>query len=305
MTKMFSVLPQSLRIGVLRGGPSSEYEASIKSGAHVLKHLTDSHSPIDIFVSREGEWYMQGVKKTPEQILKNLDVVINTLHGHYGEDGAVQEVLEKLGVKYVGTGKYPSSVAMNRALAKEHLILYGVKTPVHTVVRKGENVQKRSREIFNSMPHPLAIKPAKGGSAYGFAVVDSFADLQGVISALLKNHDSVLVEEYIHGISVSCLVTEDFRERRYYAFPPSQPLHRDESSVVEETARNVHQILDLGDYSQSDFVVSPRRGVYFLEVNTSPKLGEKSLAVKALEKVGVSTKDFVHHLVRLALNKKR
>lgn len=304
MTEFYTSLPLSLRIGVLRGGPSSEYEASIKSGANILKHLLETHIPVDIFVSRDGSWHIHGIKKSPEQILKSLDVVFNSLHGFYGEDGTVQDILDKFGAKYSGSGRYSSSIAMNRQLAKEHLVIYGFKTPVHTTVRRGEDVQKRAREIFNTMPHPLVVKPAKGGSAYGFAVVDNHTDLQGILTALLKNHDSVVVEEYIQGVSVSCLVTDNFRGQRLYAFPPSADLLPDERKAVEEMAKNIHQLLDLSHYSQSDFIVSPRRGVYFLEVNTSPKLGEKSLAVKAIEKVGVSTKEFLHHLVRLALNRK-
>ncbi len=304
MNELFSVLPQSLRIGVLRGGPSSEYDSSIKSGANVISHLLETHLPVDIFVSRSGEWYMHGQKKSPENILKNLDIIINTLHGFYGEDGVVQDILNKFGVKYVGTDRYPSSVAMNRQLVKDHLVLYGIKTPVHTVVRRGENVEKRAKEIFSTLPHPLVIKPAKGGSAYGFAVVESYDDLQKALSAVLKNHDSVLVEEYIHGTPASCLVIENFRGQRFYAFPPSSQLLLDETKIVEEMAKNVHQLLDLSHYSQSDFMISPKRGVFFLEVNTSPKLSEKSLAMKALEKVGVSTREFLHHLIRLGLNRK-
>ncbi|MFZ2522281.1 MAG: hypothetical protein WAX44_00335 [Minisyncoccia bacterium] len=304
MTDLYSTLPQSLRIGILRGGTSSEYDASIKSGAHVIKNLSETHNVLDIFVDRKGDWYVQGVRKSPEKILKGLDIVFNTLHGFYGEDGTVQDILSKFGAKFVGSNKYPSSVSMNRQLVKDHLVLYGIKTPVHTVVRKGEDVKKRAEEIFRTLPFPLAIKPAKGGSAYGFAVVENTNDLVGVVSTILKNHDSVLVEEYIQGVPASCLVTENFRGQRLYAFPPSSQLLLEEVKVVEEMAKNVHGLLDLSHYSQSDFMISPKRGVFFLEVNTSPKLSEKSLAMKALEKVGVSTREFLHHLIRLGLNRK-
>ena len=304
MSRLFSTLPNSLRIGVLRGGPSPEYDASLKSGAHVLKQLYDTHIPLDIFISKNGVWHLNGVEKSPEKILKHLDVVFNALHGMYGEDGRVQEVLSNHGVKFVGSDRYSSSIAMNRQLAKEHLSPYGIKTPVHLVVRSSDNIVDRAHEIFNSIPHPLAIKPAKGGSAHGFAVAENFQDLYGILNALLKNHDSVVVEEFIQGIPVSCLVTEDFRGESLYAFPPSNPLLLDETKSVEDMAKKVHNLLGLSHYSQSDFMVSPRRGVYFLEVNTSPKFTEKSLAVRSLEKVGVGAKGFLHHVIGLALNDK-
>jgi D-alanine-D-alanine ligase len=304
MTNIHSELPQSLRIGIIRGGTSSEYDASIKSGANMLKHLSGTHNPIDIFIDKKGDWYVQGVKKTPENILKTVDVVINTLHGFFGEDGGIQEILGRFGARFAGTGKYHSSVAMNRGLVKDQMVLYDIKTPAHVLVRKKDDLAKRSKEIWSLIPQPMVLKPAKGGSAYGYAVVENFEDFQGVLKALLNNHDSVVVEEFIPGISASCMVLEDFRGQKFYAFPPSVELRSQETKVVEEMAKAVHALLELKHYSQSDFIISPRRGVYFLEVNTSPKLGEKSLAIKALEKVGVSAKEFLHHLTKLALNKK-
>jgi D-alanine-D-alanine ligase len=67
-------------------------------------------------------------------------------------------------------------------------------------------------------------------------------------------------------------------------------------------AKLAHQVLGLRHYSQSDFIVSPH-GVYLLEVNTLPRLTEKSLYPKSLEAIGSSLKEFSGHLVNLALNK--
>ena len=79
---------ERIRVGVLRGGPSSEYDISLKTGGHVLRHLKeDTYIPQDIFISRDGVWHARGFESTPERILKNVDVVFNALHGEYGEDG--------------------------------------------------------------------------------------------------------------------------------------------------------------------------------------------------------------------------
>ncbi len=301
MSKLFSTLPSSLKIGVLRGGYPPENDLSIKSGAHVLKVLSDTHSPIDIFISKDGTWHIQGVERSPERILKSVDVVWNSLHGNFGEDGGVQDFLQNHGVKFTGSGRYSSAIAANKFLAKEHLIPHGIKTPVHKLIKKGEDVLQKAKEVWSSMVHPFALKPAKGGSAFGFTVVESFDDLAGALEYLLQNHESVLVEEFIPGTSVSCLVTEGFRGHELYAFPSSLPLNREDAEVVEDYAKKVHKILNLSHYSQSDFIVSPRRGIYFLEVNTVPKLTEKSLAGKAIESVGSSPKEFVHHVISLTI----
>lgn len=302
MSQLFSTLPSSLRIGVLRGGYPPENDLSIKSGANILRALSQTHNPLDIFISKDGIWYLQGLARSPERILKNVDVVWNSLHGNFGEDGQIQDLLKSHGVRFVGSDRYSSGIAFNKHLTKEHLKSSGIKTPVSALVRKGEEIISKAKEIWNGLVHPFAVKPGKGGSAFGFAVVENFDDLVGVLESLLKNHDSVLVEEFIPGVSVSCLVTEDLRGQSLYAFPTSIPLHKDYSEVVEEMAKKVHSSLGLSHYSQSDFIVSPRRGIYFLEVNTSPKFGEKSLANKAVESVGMNTNDFLHHVIRLSLN---
>jgi D-alanine-D-alanine ligase len=294
-------LPSSLHIGVIRGGPSSDYDISLKTGAHVLRQLSETHKPIDIFISRDGKWHINGIERTPERIFKHVDVVFNALHGTFGEDGKVQDILNHHGVRYVGSDKYPSAIAMNRWKTKEIVSSAGVKTPIYKIVRHTDSIFDKAKDIWNSMVHPLAVKPAKGGSALGFAVVEKFDELAFAVEELLKNHETVVVEEFIPGISVSCLVTNDFRDQSIYAFPPSTQLLLEETKTVEDMAKKVHSVLDLSHYSQSDFIVAPRRGVYFLEVNTHPKFTEKSLATKALEPVGVSTKEFLHHLIGLAL----
>lgn len=299
---LYTNLPTSLRIGVIRGGRDPMYDTSIKTGAYILKILSQTHNPLDIFISKDGSWYVQGLERNPDRILKNLDVVINSMHGNFGEDGGVQEILNNHGVKYVGSDRLASAFAMNRHLAKEKLARQGIKTPVFSIVKRGENVISKAKEIWNSLIHPFAVKPGKGGSAFGFAVANNFDDLVGLIDTLLKKHEVVLVEEFIPGVSVSCLVTENLRDKTLYAFPPSVQLKQEQSQEVEELAKKVHQFLDLSHYSQSDFIISPRRGIYFLEVDTSPKLAEKSLTNSALESVGISSLDFLHHLIRLRLN---
>ncbi len=296
------VLPRSLRIGVLRGGPSPEYDLSLNSGQNVLNILTETHRPIDIFISKDGKWHMQGLERTPDRILKNVDVVFNALHGSFGEDGLVQTILDNYGVKYTGSSKYASMVAMNKWLTKEQAISAGIKTPIGFLVRTGSSVKRKAREIWNSITHPLVVKPAKGGSAFGFAVVETLPDLVGVLGEVMKQHGNAVVEEFIPGHPASCLVLNRFRGQDIYAFPPSKQLKKEESVEVENLARRIHQILNLDQYSQSDFIVSPKRGVYFLEVNTLPKLTSKSLAPKAMDFVGLSQKDFVNHVLLLALN---
>lgn len=298
------IVPTSLRIGVLRGGPSSEYDASIKSGSHILKTLGETHKPIDIFISQDGKWHIQGVERSPERILKTVDVVWNALHGEFGEDGRVQEILDHHGVPYIGSKKYSSAIAMNKYLTKEKLKNHGIKTPIHYIVRKTDDVLLKAKEIWNSVPHPLVVKPVNSNSFFGFKKVESFQDFVYTLEHVLDNFETALVEEYIQGKSVSCILVEGFRGKDLYAFPLLEKISKEELNEIENISRVVHKNLDLRNYSKSDFIVSPKRGVYFLEVNTLPKIFIDSIIDRSLEAVGSSIKEFVHHILDLALGKK-
>lgn len=318
-------LPSSLRIGVLRGGPSIEYDVSLKTGASILKHLSETHAPIDIFISKDGKWHLHGVEKSPERILKNVDVVFNALHGEYGEDGGVQEVLNILGVNYTGSGRYESAVAMNKWVTKEMAQEVGIKTPIGMLVRQTDSLSDKAKEIFASIPHPLIVKPRDGGSSIGIKKVDSYSELLSALEEILSKHKSAIVEEYITGKEATCGVIDNFRGKDIYTLPPLEIVpptgklfdyeHKydgsskhicpgnftaEEKKTIEKFSALIHKRLGLSHYSCSDFVVSPKRGVYFLEVNTLPRLTDESPLSKSLHAVGVSIKDFLHHTLHLA-----
>ncbi len=303
------ILPSSLHIGVIRGGPSDEYDASLQSGGAILKSLSKTHNPLDIFISKDGTWHIQGIERSPERILKNVDVVWNALHGAYGEDGGVQDILQSHGVPHTGSRRYESAIALNKLMAKDHANALGIKTPVAMLVSKTDSLKEKAKEIWNSIPRPLMIKPVRGGSFVNIPA-DSLAELLSSLDSVLSATDSAIVEEQISGKDVSCMVTDGFRDQKSYTFPPvihgssTLKLSKNEIKTVEEIARDIHNILKLSHVSQSNFVVAPKRGVYFIDVSTSPKFGADTVGEESLKSVGADTTDFLHHVLGLALERR-
>src|ERR1700733_8325207 len=160
-------LPKSLRIGVVRGGPSFEYDVSLRSGGNVLKILSETHQPIDIFISRDGTWHVGGLPRSPEKILKNMDVVFNALHGTYGEDGQIQEIFDTYSVPFTGSDTFASRIAIHKQVTKERARAAGIKTPVSFVVTQEDSIAEKAKEIFGSIPGPLVVKPTCSGSSFG------------------------------------------------------------------------------------------------------------------------------------------
>ncbi len=297
------ILPASLRIGVIRGGSGEGYDFSLKTGAHVLENLSQTHKPIDIFISSDGKWHMQGMVKSPEKILKNVDVIFNALHDIYSEEGSVQDVLSHHSVPFTGSRGMAGAMASNKWMVKERVRAQGIKTPVYAVVRRSDDLSRKAQEIFNSIPHPLKVSPANGANSMGSFEVSSFTTLLAALENVLERYDMALVEEAVVGKSVSCLVTENFRGEKIYAFPPNNTLSSKEKEEIERLAKDVHKMLGLSDYSTSNFIVSPRRGVYFVEIEALPRLHKDSIVHKSLESVGVTMKEFLNHILNLTLKR--
>lgn len=320
-----------LRVGVLRGGPSSEYEVSLQTGSAVLEHLNrDRYEPLDLFVDKKGEWHIDGFRKTPSDAVRAVDVIVNAMHGEYGEDGVVQRILDTVGTPYTGSSALASAMAMNKVLAKKALAPHGIRTARHATLTVTPTLEEDIVNLFRSFPQPSVIKPVDRGSSVGVTIARNFHDFADGITKAFTYSGTVLVEEFIKGREVTCGIVDDFRGEKHYALFPTEIIAPEscgfynydakyrsdetklicpgnfsaqEKSLIQDLARKVHHTLGLRHYSRSDFIVSPR-GVYFLETNTLPGMTSHSLLPTALRAIGVKFSDFLDHLIALARGKK-
>jgi len=317
-----------IRVGVLRGGPSSEYEVSLKTGQTVLANLPEKYAPHDIFISKGGDWHVEGVAYDPEDVVKHMDVIFNALHGEYGEDGKVQKFLEHHSVPFTGSGALASSLGMNKILSKKVFKDYGIKTPQYIRVTQEEFSPNLVREIYTGFSQPSVVKPAGLGSSVGVSIIKSLADIAPALELAFTFSPVVIIEEFIKGREATCGVIDEYRGERHHALMPteiidktgsdlwgyeskySNDLHeivcpgnfsREEKQAIQEMAIQAHRALGLKHYSRSDFIVHPRRGIYILETNTLPGLTEASLFPQAIKAGGSNMPEFLDHILGLAL----
>lgn len=318
-------------VGVVRGGPSKEHDVSLKTGHAIIAHLPEDQFTVrDIYIDRTGIWHERGRPTTPDRVLCSMDVVINALHGEYGEDGEVQRLLERFGVPYTGSGSFASYRAMHKVLAKERAKELGVLTPKYHFIEEETDVDAAVTKIVREFCQPVVVKPVRWGSSVGVSIVGGFKPVHDAVSALLAaGAGGVLVEEVIKGTEATAGVVEQLRDEALYALPPVEivPPQNDffsyEAKYSGQTqeivpgrftpgvrdelmrlARVLHEGLELRHYSRSDFIISPK-GIYFIETNTLPGMTTESLMPKSLAAVGVSFPDFLSHLVGLAQNDRR
>ncbi len=321
------------RVAVLRGGPSEEYDVSIATGAGVLSAIdTDRYQPLDVVITKSGEWLLGGRVRTPQDIACSVDVVFLALHGAYGEDGTVQRLLDTLGVPYTGSGAFPSAIALNKAMTKDRLRDSGINMARHMLVNSDacSNIDGMAQSINELFGPRYVVKPVSSGSSIGTIIADNPHMLAAALRKSLGQYEQVLVEEFIAGKEATCGVLNNFRNQSIYALPvveiippqkagffnyevkyngetqeicPGRFSHA-EKEEIERLAKMVHETLELSQYSRSDFIIRDD-GVYFLEINTLPGLTPESLIPKALGAVGCSYQEFVHHLIDDALLSRR
>lgn len=309
-----------IRVGVIRGGPSHQYDSSLKTGANVLKSLSsegyaDKYNVRDILVDRAGVWHVHGIPTTPHEALTHLDVAFNALHGNYGEDGKIQHIFEVHGIPFTGSGSFSSAMGMNKSFSKEVYRKEKIKTPDSRLIESLADISKQAHQILRAFPLPMVVKPVSGGASHGLTIVKDFSKFEEAVANALEYSNAALVEEYIKGKEASCGVIDDFRDKEHYALPvveigqnsehivPSN-LTSQEKKDIEEMAIRAHKVLGLDSYSQSDFIIHPKRGIFIIETNTLPVLHEESIMTKALHAVGAPISHFLDHILELALRRK-
>lgn len=311
------------KVVVLRGGPSVEHEVSMRTGASVLSALENTeYEPIDVIVSRRGEWLKNGKVWDPLTLLSGVDVVFNGLHGTYGEDGTLQRFLETHSIPFTGSGAFASATAMNKALAKDHVRHANVKLAPHMYANRDNiaSCKDYSEAVIQVFDGPYVLKPVNSGSSVGTVIVRNVFEMETALSKLFDAFDKVLVEKLIRGREATVGVIDNFRHHVRYALPAVEIIPQSEffdydakyngktqelcpgnfsdeqRTALAEAAKTIHEALNLRHYSRSDFIIADD-GIYFLEVNTLPGLTEGSLLPKALDAVAITMPNFLRHVI--------
>lgn len=313
------------RVAVLRGGTADEYDLSLIAGAAVIDSLRDAGFFVkDVTISHQGQWILNGIVQEPQYVVSDVDVVFVALNGPYGNDGTVQRILDRYKVPYTGSGAMASNLSLNKYLTKQHLKELGIKMPQHMkLTREGvSDLQQTTFSITQMFGPRYIIKPVNSGSSRNVYYVDDPGTLSIAIASALEASPAILVEEYVGGRNASVNLLESFREQPVYVFPVVENLlgidskfisyeqktsinnqyvcpasfTKAEKQTMEDIAKSVHKLLNLSQYSKTDFIVNPA-GIYFLEINSRPHLSKTSPYISAAESVGSSHGEIVKELI--------
>lgn len=295
------------KIGVLMGGLSAEREVSLKSGAAVHKALlARGYDAVALDVGRDL------AKRLTEE---KIEIAFVCLHGRYGEDGAVQGLLELTGIPYTGSGVLASALAMDKVFAKKIFAASGLKITPYVVFRKGDTPH------ISALPFalPVVVKPSREGSSVGVSIVKTADAFPRALAEAFSHDSEILVEKYVNGreIQVGILAEkgigaiEIVPKNEFYDFEakytagmathimPAE-LPKDQYDELLKLGEQAHAALGCSGYSRVDFIVTAEKDAYLLEVNTLPGMTALSLLPEIAQHTGVGFEELVERILQSA-----
>ncbi len=305
-----------LRVGVIRGGISTEREVSLKTGNEIVNNLNrDKYEVFDIVIDSEREVF----EKLKDL---NLDFVYVALHGIFGEDGRIQSILESLGIKYSGSGVMTSAVCMDKEMTKRIVASYGVRVAKGMSLRKGESISFDT--VREKLGNRVVVKPNSGGSSIGVSFVENQAELEKALEIVFDIDKEALIEETLKGVEISVPVIDgevyptlkieavagdyfDY-ESKYADGGAREFVYEFEREIQEEIdkfAADSYYAMKCEGFSRIDFMVVNGNIPYFMEVNTLPGMTAASLLPKSTASKGYDYSETLDLLIEASMKARK
>lgn len=294
-------------IAMLRGGPGSEREVSLRSGEAVSRALVTAGARVTDVDVRGPDFALPA----------EVRLAFNMIHGTFGEDGQLQEILDARGVRYTGEGAAASRVAFDKILSKERFAANGVATPGYEVIRAGERP---------TLPLPLVVKAPRQGSSVGVYLVRTPGELDAALADVAQHGDDILIEQLITGQELTVGVLGDlalpiimirpkegfydYKNKYPWSNPAGAadhfcpaPLPPGWTARVQALALAAHRALGLETYSRVDVLLSADGEPFVLEANTIPGMTESSLLPEAARAAGIGMPQLCERIALLSLQR--
>jgi D-alanine-D-alanine ligase len=294
------------KIAVLMGGPGSERDVSLATGRGVSEALRSLGAEV-VEVDVHDENFV---------FPKDVDLAFITIHGTFGEDGRLQEILEERGVPYTGDGVEASRAAFDKILSKEKFREHNVLTPEWEVIEVGKRP---------TISIPLVVKPARQGSTVGVVIVKNARELDAAMAEAGKYDRKLLIEKFVSGreLTIGVLgdqalpILEIIPKGGFYDFNNKYPflnpqagggaehvcpakIDPNKTKQIQEQALHAFRALGLVVYGRVDVLLSDSGDPFVLEVNTIPGMTEVSLLPEAAAAAGVNYVDLCARIIALS-----
>jgi D-alanine-D-alanine ligase len=295
------------RVAVLMGGNSSEREVSLDSGRNVLAALrargVDANS-------------VDGIPNLVRELQdKHFDRVFNILHGGDGENGALQGLLETLGVPYTGSGVLGSALAMDKIRSKQVWLTLELPTPRYVRLAKGGDIHAAVRELGL----PVFVKPSCEGSSVGITRVVDDSGLDAAAALAARYPGELLVEQMVEGDEYTIGVLDGRALASVRIIPAGEYYDYHAKYVADDTqyicpgldetgeaeardqAERAYAALDLRGWARVDFMRDAQGRNWLIEANTAPGMTSHSLMPKSAAALDVSFEELCWRILETSV----
>ncbi|MBK1831661.1 D-alanine--D-alanine ligase [Verrucomicrobiaceae bacterium R5-34] len=301
-------MDKQLLIAVLMGGPGSERKVSLASGNAVLEALQgEGLNAVGVDVTDHALDVPEGTR-----------LCFNVIHGTFGEDGEMQQLLEDMGMPYTGAGVESSRLAFDKVASKVAFVDHGVPTPASEIVDCSSGAK------LPDMSLPYVVKPPREGSSVGVHIVQTEDEAMAAMEDAAKYGDEVLVEQFVQGKELTVGVLDDEVLPIVHIAPRSGfydmnnkypwlnddggtdyycPADLDEATTkkVQDAALAAHRALGCEIYSRVDVLLDDDGNPFVLEANTIPGMTASSLLPKAAKVAGYEFGPLCQKIAELSL----
>ena len=300
------------RLAVVMGGVSEERNISLKSGKAIVEALAEKR--YEVFAVDLTEANIERIQEIAP------DVAFIALHGRFGEDGAIQALLDEKGIPYTGSDSRASHAGMDKMASKCFFITHDVPTPPFRLVTTMQQWEKVDASIAE-VGLPLVVKPLRQGSSIGVSIARDAEDVAiGLARAFKYGHQAIL-ERYINGREFTVGVLGDtalpvieirtpqpfFNADAKYLDDATEYILQPENLApelyekIQAIALNAHHAIDCRHFSRVDMMLETDGSPYVLEANTIPGFTARSLLPMAARQAGLSFPDLCERIVEMAM----
>ncbi len=285
---------------MLKGGPSSERDVSLRSGTAVAQGLrTAGYEVVEVDVRNH-------TLTLPEPV----EGIFIALHGAFGEDGRVQEQCERQRCPYTGSNPAASRTAFDKRLSKAVFVRAGIPTPAYEVLGPGDS---------RTLPLPVVVKPPCQGSTIGIFRVMREEEWDQAFRKALSYDGEVLVETFIPGREFTVGIVGDavlpvieieapdgwYDYDAKYGKGQSRhlcpaPLDAGTTARCQAIALDTFRALGCRGLGRVDFRRKDDGSLYVLELNNIPGFTETSLLPEAAQAAGIGFPELCRRIMEMA-----
>ncbi len=277
------------KILTLAGGYSNEREISLITAKSVIKELKKDRKYNILLIEPDGNFVNNLRKFKP-------DLVLNLLHGRYGEDGYIQTILESEKIKYTHSGVLSSSLAIDKEISKKIFIKNNILTPpyIKFSFKNNSNFKNLIKKVDRRLRFPVVLKPINEGSSVGVFISDKKNFNKNLLK--LEKYSEILIEKYIPGREIQAAILGNKKlgiielkpKRKFYDYKAKYnasartehiiPVNISDKNFnkVNSIAMKAHKLLKCRGVTRSDFRFYNNK-FYLLELNTQPGMTSLSL----------------------------